>query len=235
MVIDIPRSGGSVAGAVTVAGWAADLGAGAGTGVDAVHVWAYPTTGAAPIFLGVAALGGSRPDVGAAFGDARFGASGFMLVGTLPGGTYDLAVFAHSMVTGTFNNAAAARITVVAPQSIPRMAVDLPAMNQNVSQNFRVAGWALDLASSTGPGIDSVVVWAYPVSGAPPVLVGVATLGLARPDVGAAFASARFTPGGFNLTVTGTLPPGEYNLVVYAHSEIAGTYNNATMVHIRVL
>ena len=42
-----------------IAGWAADLDAEVQTGVDAVHVWAYPHSGADPIFIGNAALNGA--------------------------------------------------------------------------------------------------------------------------------------------------------------------------------
>ena len=67
-----------------------------------VHVWAYPATGGAPIFLGTPALGGVRPDVAAVHGE-QFRAAGFALslAGLVPG-AYDLAVFPWSNVTGTF-------------------------------------------------------------------------------------------------------------------------------------
>jgi hypothetical protein len=79
--------------------------------VDAIHVWAYPSAGA-PIFLGVGTLGGARPDVGGIFG-ARTTPSGFNLnVSGLRPGVYDVVVFAHSTVTGTFNNSQVVRVTV---------------------------------------------------------------------------------------------------------------------------
>lgn len=79
-----------------VAGWAADLDSPSGTGIAGIHVWAYPHSGGAPVFLGQAAYGGERPDVGAVYGD-EFIRSGFGLaVKDLPPGTYDVAVFAWS-------------------------------------------------------------------------------------------------------------------------------------------
>jgi hypothetical protein len=104
----------------TVAGWAIDPDAGIGTGVETLHVWAYPVTcngpGATchgtPVFLGAAAYGGRRPDVAAIFGD-RFRNSGYGLtVDSLPPGTYDLAVFAWSTATGGFVPARVVRVTV---------------------------------------------------------------------------------------------------------------------------
>ena len=95
-----------------VAGWAVDLGAPTGTGIDAVHVWAYPTSGAAAIFAGVASYGAPRADVGNAYGQ-RFTNSGFNLAASnLPAGVYDLVAYAHSTVTGTFATWRVARVTV---------------------------------------------------------------------------------------------------------------------------
>jgi hypothetical protein len=235
LAIDSPGRGATVGNSFTVGGWALDLGSPSGTGIDSVQIWGYPTTGAAPIFVGVASLGVSRPDVGAAFGSSRFTPSGYTLAGTLPAGGYDLAVFAHSTVTSTFNISSSVRITVLPPVSLPRMAVDMPVMNQNVSQNFRVAGWAIDAASTAGTGVDCVDVWAYPLAGGNPLYVGSAGLGTSRPDVGAAFGSGRYSSSGFDLNVNGALPRGDYNLVVFARSSVVGSFNNAIVVHIRVL
>ena len=187
------------------------------------------------MFVGVATQGVSRPDVGTAFGSARFAASGYTLGGTLPAGSYDLVVFAHSTVTGTFNNSKSVRIAVLPPLSKPRMAVDLPGVGQSISQNFRVSGWALDLASTSGTGVSNVDVWAYPVAGGNALWVGSATLGTSRPDVGAAFGASRYSASGFDLNVYGALPRGDYNLVVFARSSVIGSFNNAVSVRIKVL
>jgi len=42
-----------------IAGWAFDATAATGTGIATLHVWAFPASGAAPQFVGVAAYGGS--------------------------------------------------------------------------------------------------------------------------------------------------------------------------------
>ena len=119
VVIDLPAAGADVQQPFSVAGWAIDLDAASGTGVDTLHVWAYPRSGcggaaceAAPIFLGATAYGGRRPDVGAIFGD-RFRASGYGLTAdSLPPGVYDLAVFAWSTAAGAFVPAKVVRVTV---------------------------------------------------------------------------------------------------------------------------
>ena len=237
MNVDGPANNGVVSGGITVGGWAVDLGHPSDVGIDAVHVWAFPTSGAAPIFMGVAALGGGRPDVGGAFAASRFSSSGFSLTAAaLPPGVHDIGVYARSTITGTFNNSQVRRVTVTAPQSIPRMAIDLPSPPQDVSQRYlRVAGWALDVGSSSGTGVDAIHVWAYPISGDQPLFVGVASHGGERPDVATAFGAARYSSGGFNLEVNDKLPRGEYNLVIFAHSAVTGTFNNAALVRIRVL
>ena len=110
MVVDAPAAP-AVSSPFSVVGWALDLGASTGSGVDAVQIWAYPVSGAAPMFVGTASPT-TRPDVGNVFG-AQFNGAGFSLTGaTLPAGTYDLVVFARSTVAGAFNNAKVVRITV---------------------------------------------------------------------------------------------------------------------------
>jgi bacillolysin len=112
VVIDAPRMQQEVGQPFHLGGWAADLDAGAGTGVDALHVWAYPQAGGPPIFLGVATYGGARPDVAAVHGD-QFRESGYGLtVQSLPPGSYDLAVFAWSNVSGGFVPAKLVRVMV---------------------------------------------------------------------------------------------------------------------------
>ena len=98
--------------AFTVAGWAADLDDEGGTGVDAVHVWAYPRNGGDPILLGQAALHGTRPDVAAVYGD-RFKSSGYGVTAEgLPAGDYDIAVFAWSTVLQGFAPASTVPVRV---------------------------------------------------------------------------------------------------------------------------
>jgi hypothetical protein len=111
VIVDTPRWQQDVAQPFMLAGWAADLNAAAGTGIDTIHVWAYPLSGGAPVFLGTAAHGGARPDVAAIHGDQfRDAGYGLMVQGLTPG-NYDLAVFAWSNVSGDFVPAQVVRIT----------------------------------------------------------------------------------------------------------------------------
>jgi hypothetical protein len=115
-IIDAPVSGASVGSPFLVGGWAADLDSPTDTGVDTVHVWAYPVDASGkhldPIFIGQASYGGARPDVAAVYGD-RFGTSGYgIIVNGLQPRTYDLAVFAFSTVVNNFTPANVVRVTV---------------------------------------------------------------------------------------------------------------------------
>ena len=117
VVIDTPSAAGADPSRTfgqpfVVAGWAADLDDDMATGIDTIHVWAYPVTGAAPTFVGVAALGGARPDVAAVYGD-RFRKSGYgITVAGLAPGDYDVAVFAWSAIKQGFIPAKTVRVTV---------------------------------------------------------------------------------------------------------------------------
>ena len=111
-VIDTPRSQQDVAQPFALGGWAADVNAATGTGIDTLHVWAYPLTGGPPVFLGTATYGGARPDVAAIHGD-QFRDSGFGLtIQGLTPGNYDLAVFPWSNVSNGFTPPQVVRITV---------------------------------------------------------------------------------------------------------------------------
>jgi hypothetical protein len=233
MSVDVPANGSTVSQRFAVAGWAVDLGSQSGPGVNTVHVWAQSVATGQWIGLGAASMGVLRTDVSSAFQSWNFSSSGFGMTAELPPGTYDLNVFAFSTVANAFNNVQTKRITVVAPPSAPRMSVDLPAVNQTVTRSFSVAGWAVDLASPSGPGVSTVHVWAYPSAGGAPISLGAASMGYFRPDVAVAFGDWKFSSPGFGLSAN--LPPGEYDLVVFAFSSVAGTFNNAVRIHIRVV
>jgi hypothetical protein len=112
MTIDTPGYGASVGQPFLLAGWAIDRDAASGTGVDTLHVWAFPSDGSAAHFIGVADTGGVRGDVGAAYG-SQFTNSGYnVTVSGLPPGQYQIVVYAHSTVTGTFNQSRVVTVVV---------------------------------------------------------------------------------------------------------------------------
>jgi hypothetical protein len=109
--IDVPRAH-AIDQPAVLAGWAADLDAAAGSGIDALHIWAYPAGGGAPIFLGAAAYGGQRPDVAAIHGAAFLNTGFSLLINGLSPGTYDVAVFPWSSVSGGFVRPTIIRLVV---------------------------------------------------------------------------------------------------------------------------
>jgi hypothetical protein len=112
VVIDLPEPGSTVSEQLTVAGWALDPNATSGTGIDALHVWAYPVHGGLPIFLGTAILGGERPDVADIYGAHALKSGYGLTVNALPSGEYDLAVFAWKSGDVQFLPASTRRIVV---------------------------------------------------------------------------------------------------------------------------
>ena len=113
-----------------------------------------------------------------------------------------------------------------------QVTVDAPVANGIVSGPFMLGGWAVDMNSLTGAGIDTIHVWACPVGGAAPRFVGVATLNGHRPDVGAVIGD-RFADSGFGLIVD-DLPPGTYDLALFPWVTGASDFAPATLVRVTV-
>ena len=229
MVIDFPTAGMSLRQPFSVAGWALDLAA-SDNGIDLVHVYAYPATGAEPIFLGASPVNVARPDVGGIFG-ASHGSSGYGLVvrGLAPG-AYMLAVFGHSSYSNNFPIAQGVNIRV---EPSTMLALDAPGQNAVLNQRFLVGGWAADFSAASGSGIDIVHVYAYPLDVAgQPVFLGQAAVRDSRPDVGAYFGAA-YARTGFNLTAP-VIPAGRYQIVVFGRSLVTGGFDAVGVANVRV-
>ena len=110
--------------------------------------------------------------------------------------------------------------------------VDTPLSQQDVAQPFALKGWAADLDAAVGTGISTLHVWAYPLAGGPPLFLGSAVYGSARPDVVVAHGG-QFADSGFSLFVQG-LPHGNYDLAVFAWSEAVGGFLPARTVRATV-
>jgi glucose/arabinose dehydrogenase len=226
MQIDAPAPGARLRQPFMMGGWTLDLNATSGSGIDLVHVWAYPASGAAPIFVGGTTAAGSRPDVGAVYG-AQFAASGFGLgVRGLTPGAYQLVAYGHVVETRAFD---VARLVGVTIESGVLLTIDGPIHLSTVDRPFSVGGWALDGSAASGSGVDAIHIYAYPVAPAtgPPIFLGVPTRG-PRPDVAAAFGS-QFIDSGYNLIVS-ALAPGTWDIVVYARSAASGAFETARVV-----
>ena len=224
--IDEPVSGSTVNQPVLLRGWAIDRDDTTtadiyGTGVDAVDVWAYPATGGAAAFLGRAGVE-SRPDIASVYGEKYIGSGFTLTIRGLTPGTYTIVAFARSRRTGGFNPRTVT-VTLTANAS-PVGVIDAPREGDEVTQPFLMAGWAADLARSSGTGVDVVHVYAYPATGGSPIFVGAAQYGTwARADVGAYFNDNALIPSGFIMLVNG-LAIGRYQLVAFAHSTVTGQF-----------
>jgi YD repeat-containing protein len=113
--IDAPAANAVVGQPFALTGWAIDTAHPTAVGVSMLHIYAYPATGGPPVFLGVATTGGSRPDVGAAYG-SRFTPSGWGITPSgLSPGWYTLVLYPWSTVTQDFRfEAAVTRVVYVA-------------------------------------------------------------------------------------------------------------------------
>ena len=172
--------------AFEVVGWAADLGAPSGTGVDAIQFYVQPNGTPAPgTFVGAGTYGIARGDVGAILGP-QFTNVGFHFTITGMGpGSGVINAYAHSTVTGGFSIVKTVPFSVNANQL---MSIDLPSPESTVTgPDITIAGWAIDRSTASGSGVDAWHVYAYPNpgSGQAPVFVGIAAVGFARSDVAA--------------------------------------------------
>lgn len=124
--VDSPRANATVPSSFVVGGWAIDFASRTDSGVSQLHVWAYPHTGAAPVFLGDIRHG-ARPDVARAYGP-QFGQAGFsVVVRNLAPGGYMLVVFPYSSITRSFDYAAAVPLNIRVVANAPAPAAPTPA------------------------------------------------------------------------------------------------------------
>jgi hypothetical protein len=234
--VDQPVDGASVVVPFNLSGWAVYTPATTGTGIDSIHVYAFPDGGGAPTFLGVATLGLPRSDIADRLGEPRYENSGFQLrvMQALPVGTYTIKSFSRNTVTGLYERTYTAPVTVtIVGSSDPRMEIDTPNDGDTVSSPFTIEGYAVDLAASSGVGVDEVHVWVFPTDGRSPFFAGGAIPSISRPDVEALYGS-QFLNSGFEVNVTTPLISGAYEIGIYAHSTVTGTFNNSVRFTVNV-
>ena len=210
MSLDSPVNHTTAPAPLFVSGWAADNAGSSGTGVDAVHVYAYPDRLQYP--GDISGRRRIRPRALRCSGIARFATfpEQRILVERLEsdGRLVPPVAYAHSSVRNAFTAVRTADVTITAG---PQLAVDTPANNASVPASFAVNGWAIDLTAPSGTGVDAVHVWAYPVLGGSPLFVGAAQLGITRADVANAFG-ARALSSGSTVPATLPLPKGSWVL-----------------------
>jgi hypothetical protein len=92
-----------------------------------------------------------------------------------------------------------------------------------------LTGWAF-VEGPTGTGVSAIEVWAQRVGDTSPVFVGTATRGDARPDVAVKYGQ-QYALAGFHLSLA-ALPPGTYDVMVFAKGARTGTSQIARTVRI---
>lgn len=215
-----PANGASVKTPVLVKGWAVDENAPTGTGVDLIHIYKV-VPGVGEVYAAGVVPSLEYAPAATNFGE-RFRYSGWQTHVPLGPGNWTLNIYARSTVTGTFNQSRTLAVTILPAN--PQMAVEAPANGATVVQPFTLSGWALDLGSGVGTGVDFVEFSATPTSGGSPIPLGHLTYGVPRPDVAAYFGSAEYTNSGFTKQVRG-LAPGTYTFRVQARSTVTYTIN----------
>jgi Tol biopolymer transport system component len=114
----------------------------------------------------------------------------------------------------------------------PQVVIDTPRSRAAVHQPFMIGGWAADLDAPNGTGVTTIHAWAYPISGGAPRFLGATVYGGARPDV-AAVHGRQFIDSGFGLIVR-DLPPGDYDLALFAWSTEKGGFVAPTITRVTV-
>ena len=114
-----------------------------------------------------------------------------------------------------------------------QVVIDTPRSQQDVEQPFVLAGWSADLSATQGTGIATLHVWAYPLSGGPPVFLGTRRVTAPRGRTWPQCTESQFADSGFGLHVQG-LPHGNFDLAVFAWSTVTGGFVPAKVVRATV-
>ncbi len=232
--IDAPGNGATVQQPFTIGGWAIEHAvAPSGSGIEVVDAWAFPADGSTPVLLGAVQPAGTRSDIAGIFGTS-YAKSGFNLRAPwIKPGHYYLAVYGRNASTGAFDASHVVDITVTGQSQA--MALDTPGEGLVVppgTSSIYFGGWAVDRAASTGSGVDTIDVWAFPVDGGAPKFLGSPAYGNARGDVGAYLGSA-FTASGFSGLLPKP-PPGTYWVAVFARSTVSGQFDQWKVVTVTI-
>jgi len=193
-----------------ITGWALH-GPGAGTGIDAVHIYGCTTV---CTFWGAATYGLARPDVSAVYG-AQYLNTGYSFTKTgLTPGSYYLQVHAHSTINGAWYQWG----HFLTVQAGPEHTLELPTQLASLTSPVAVQGWAIDASAPSGTGVTQINLWTHPNvgSGQVAILLGQATYGANRADVAASHGE-RFRYSGYTASLA-TLAAGPHYFAATAYS-----------------
>jgi len=203
-----------------VDGWAADFQSTVGTGISAVEIWLDGQR------LGQATYGQWRQDIADSWG-ARFGPCGFTYAWdtrNVADGNYALQIRSLSRCGWKIT---ARRAVTVRNSCQITLNIDSPQAGATVAGEFDIAGWAADLRSTSGTGIDRVSIWLDGAMGQGTHL-GDITAFLPRPDIEAVLGP-NFRDCGYSFRwTTALMTLGPHTLYVYAHSPICDWHGPVT-------
>jgi hypothetical protein len=221
--IDFPAPGATVAGTVTVSGWAIDSTSGIGTAIAGVQVLVDG------VAVGNAAYGVNRTDVCAAFpnraGCPNVGFTFQLNTALLSPGAHTITAIATDKDVNPDMGATSVTVTVAAGVTPPSVVIDLPQPGAPVSGTVTMMGWALDNVAKVGSTISSVLVLVdY-------LVVGNATYGVFRSDVCAVYPGRAACPNvGFSYALdTSTIASGTHTITVLA-ANTGGVVGSASVV-----
>jgi Bacterial Ig domain len=209
--IDTPVTGTTLSGTAAITGWALDNSAIVGTAIQSVQVKVDGT------IVGNAFYGIPRQDVCTSFpgraGCPNVGYTFALNTSVFSPGNHTIAVSA----TDTDGNpdVGSATITALFVGTAPTVHIDVPSNGSTISgTGITVSGWAIDSSTMAGSAINSSSVQVN-VDGK---AVGLATYGVARPDVCNSFPSRPGCPNvGFTFQLnTSALASGTHTITVSA-------------------
>jgi len=213
--IDSPSANSTVQGQTTVAGWAADQDAAAGSGISGVQIVLDNTLDQGGTLLGNASQV-ARSDVDAALGMPSYGFSASVNLSNVSEGQHTLYVYANTGCGPAYTTDS----VNVQPAFF---SIDKPAAGTTVAngQQVDIGGWV------AGTHVD--VYLDGPVGQGQ--VIGSAQVNKARPDVATATGRSDLANSGFDViwNVTG-LSPGNHTLYVYSSINGQTVYRTDTIV-----
>jgi len=208
-------------GIVTASGWAADNEDGAPVSMVKVLLDG--------VSIGNVALGGSRPDVATAYNRPDFTNSGWSFTGsvrTASVGGHTLTAVGYDSSGNAGQIATSIPITVTADNDSFLGSLDSAASTSNPNSNsismgdsITVQGWAAEPDANPGAPLSRVEI---EIDGQ---LLGVATLGISRPDVATAYNRPDYANSGWSFIGPVTnVDPGEHSIGVRVYTKSGGSF-----------
>jgi RHS repeat-associated protein len=207
-------------GLITALGWAADNEDGSPVAKVVVLLDGQP--------IGDAALGGSRSDVAATYNNPAWGKSGWSLTGSIFGaatGTHTVTAAAYDS-SGNQTILNSYTISVVANSNSYTGNLESVANASNSGSNsitmggsITASGWAAEPDQNPGAPLSRVEI---DIDGQ---YLGLATLGIARPDVKTTTGRSDYLDSGFSFTGPITnVDPGEHEIEARVYTHSGGSY-----------